>query len=170
MVSSKLVFSPKLKYDSFVIQVSTRESLNVWIPVVNALLNLSTNATFSGNDFRDVYREEMAHSHTRCIDEETMGGEVYILKKVMPRRDFEAFRRDLVRLQEVPEWWKVSCDLVDEGGKIKLIPEKSKEDDFYLFYFESYPLLRTIDKKSYFSPIQRSGSKFVDPGETEGSL
>jgi len=139
MVSNKLLFSPKLEYDSFAIEISTRESLDVWIQIADAILSLSTNTTFSVDDFREVCREKIAPLPYESVEEETRGGDVWILKKTMPRRDLEKFRSDLVRLKRAPEWWTVSCDWVDEGGKIKLIPEKSKEEDFKLFYLSSFP-------------------------------
>jgi len=139
MVSNKLLFSPKLEYDSFAIEISTRESLDVWIQVADAILSLSSNAIFSVDDFREVCREKIAHLPYECVEEETRGGSVQVLKKVIPRRGFEKFRSDLLRLKQVPEWWTVSCDWVAEGGKIKLIPEKSKEEDFRLFYFSLFP-------------------------------
>jgi hypothetical protein len=134
MISNKLLFSPKLKYDSFAIEISTRESLEVWIQVADAMLRLSTNATYSVDDFREVCREKISQLPYESVEEETGAGSVFVLKKPMPRSDFEKFRSDLIRLKRVPEWWTVSCEWVEEGGKVRLIPEKSKEADFKLFY------------------------------------
>jgi hypothetical protein len=135
MVSHKLLFASRLKYNSFIVHITTRESLTDWLSV-DKLLKRSTNAVFHCDDYKKVLSEDLAGSSgSMPFEEERMGGEIKILNKMIPRSDFETFHRDLVRLQQVPEYWEVVCDVVKQDGRMTLIPEKSKQDDFCNFYF-----------------------------------
>ena len=144
MVSDTLLPKSFVGNKAFSLSLTTPLSTEFNLSLLKEILNVMTNATFGVEELRLASRRSLDASD-KSLDIELPVIRVRGQGTLGTRTDIQAMIAELTRMRAKPVRFTVCCDLKQEGERVLLKPEKSKEDTFGDFYRPCYFDVKTND-------------------------